>query len=500
MAIDDLQQEQAERQEVVSSIRSIAKVQGQRVSSKEIASSINAIAKTVVQRVNQMSLETTKGFLPIQSQLKQVQDLLQSSQTDDQERAFELIDRMQERLGVDLSKYSKEIGDSVKKLYEMNQNRKEDKAQAQQIHTQKVEELKQEQTILRERGINTVVNEENYKLELRTKEQEKQETRLIIQEEKRLANRERELKREQKDIQRADVIDNDRKEKFLADQQQLRKDELELQDRKEEMGMKPGERSQGFLSQTFGAAGGELKNLIGDIKGVGQSIVGSFKALPDIIGGFAKGITLLAGRFKMLALALLPAILGFIMMAMPIIAIIGAVLLAVFAFKKLINYIADLPFIGKFFGGDDEKTKDSEGPAGMTQQEYDAKQMSMDETYIPMTERYENVNNTGLVSSNAPSQGNTTAGGNDIQPNIFSLPFQGNNNEIQNNPFFKSANNMTVSKDQLISDEGNIGKTENNVIAPTSNTQVTTNNSTSVIDISPKNSDNSFLNLDYHTP
>ena len=239
MAIDDLQQEQAERQEVVSSIRSIAKVQGQRVSSKEIASSINAIAKTVVQRVNQMSLETTKGFLPIQSQLKQVQDLLQSSQTDDQERAFELIDRMQERLGVDLSKYSKEIGDSVKKLYEMNQNRKEDKAQAQQIHTQKVEELKQEQTILRERGINTVVNEENYKLELRTKEQEKQETRLIIQEEKRLARQEKDLKREARDIQRADVIDTDRQEKFLNDQKQLTQDQLTLQDRKEEMGMKP---------------------------------------------------------------------------------------------------------------------------------------------------------------------------------------------------------------------------------------------------------------------
>lgn len=498
MAIDDLQQEQAERQEVVSSIRSIAKVQGQRVSSKEIASSINAIAKTVVQRVNQMSLETTKGFLPIQSQLKQVQDLLQSSQTDDQERAFELIDRMQERLGVDLSKYSKEIGDSVKKLYEMNQNRKEDKAQAQQIHTQKVEELKQEQTILRERGINTVVNEENYKLELRTKEQEKQETRLIIQEEKRLRRQEKDLKREARDIQRADVIDTDRQEKFLNDQKQLTQDQLTLQDRKEEMGMKPGESSQGFISQTFGAAGGEIKNLVGDIKGIGKSIVGSFSAIPDLVSGFGKGISMLAGRFKTLALSLIPTIIGFLALAAPVIAIIGAVILAVTAFRKLVDYISNSK-LGKFFGMDKDKEK-PDVSKDMTQEQFDQNQMSMDETYLPdsVLPSSNGVNTTTGLVNDGPIV--NTSGGNVIKPNNnFNVPFMDGSGNEQESPFFKSANNMTVSKDQLISDEGNIGKTENNVIAPTSNTQVTTNNSTSVIDISPKNSDNSFLNLNYHT-
>lgn len=498
MAIDDLQQEQAERQEVVSSIRSIAKVQGQRVSSKEIASSINAIAKTVVQRVNQMSLETTKGFLPIQSQLKQVQDLLQSSQTDDQERAFELIDRMQERLGVDLSKYSKEIGDSVKKLYEMNQNRKEDKAQAQQIHTQKVEELKQEQTILRERGINTVVNEENYKLELRTKEQEKQETRLIIQEEKRLRRQEKDLKREARDIQRVDVIDTDRQEKFLNDQKQLTQDQLTLQDRKEEMGMKPGESSQGFISQTFGAAGGEIKNLVGDIKGIGKSIVGSFSAIPDLVSGFGKGISMLAGRFKTLALSLIPTIIGFLALAAPVIAIIGAVILAVIAFRKLVDYISNSK-LGKFFGMDKDKDK-PDVSKDISQEQFDQNQMSMDETYLPdsVLPSSNGVNTTTGLVNDGPIV--NTSGGNVIKPNNnFNVPFMDGSGNEQESPFFKSANNMTVSKDQLISDEGNIGKTENNVIAPTSNTQVTTNNSTSVIDISPKNSDNSFLNLDYHS-
>ena len=498
MAIDDLQQEQAERQEVVSSIRSIAKVQGQRVSSKEIASSINAIAKTVVQRVNQMSLETTKGFLPIQSQLKQVQDLLQSSQTDDQERAFELIDRMQERLGVDLSKYSKEIGDSVKKLYEMNQNRKEDKAQAKEIHTKKVEELKQEQTILRERGINTVVNEENYKLELRTKEQEKLETRLIIQEEKRLRRQEKDLKREARDIQRADIIDTDRKEKFLNDQKQLTQDQLNLQDRKEEMGMKPGESSQGFISQTFGAAGGEIKNLVGDIKGIGKSIVGSFSAIPDLVSGFGKGISMLAGRFKTLALSLIPTIIGFLALAAPVIAIIGAVILAVTAFRKLVDYISNSK-LGKFFGMDKDKDK-PDVSKDISQEQFDQNQMSMDETYLPdsVLPSSNGVNTTTGLVNDGPIV--NTSGGNVIKPNNnFNVPFMDGSGNEQESPFFKSANNMTVSKDQLISDEGNIGKTENNVIAPTSNTQVTTNNSTSVIDISPKNSDNSFLNLDYHS-
>ena len=207
---------------------------------------------------------------------------------------------------------------------------------------------------------------------------------------------------------------------------------------------------------------------------------------------------MLAGRFKTLALALLPAILGFIMLAMPVIAIIGAVILAVTAFRKLVDYISNSK-LGKFFGMDKDKDK-PDVSKDISQEQFDQNQMSMDETYLPdsVLPSSNGVNTTTGLVNDGPIV--NTSGGNVIKPNNnFNVPFMDGSGNEQESPFFKSANNMTVSKDQLISDEGNIGKTENNVIAPTSNTQVTTNNSTSVIDISSKNSDNSFLNLDYHT-
>ena len=90
-------------------------------------------------RINQMAVTTTKQFLPIDSQIKQVNDLLSSNYEGDIDKGFELIDRLQSRLGVDLGKYSKEIGDSVQKLYDMNRQRKEDKAEAERIRVEKTQ-------------------------------------------------------------------------------------------------------------------------------------------------------------------------------------------------------------------------------------------------------------------------------------------------------------------------------------------------------------------------
>lgn len=498
----DIDYEEQERKEVVTSIRNIAKVQGQRVTSREIASSINAIAKTVVQRVNQMSLETTKGFLPIQSQLRDVQQLLQSSRTDDQERAFELIDRMQERLGVDLSKYSKDIGDAVKKLYDMNQQRKEDKAQAQQIHTQKVEELKQEREILRERGINTYINEENYKLELRTKEQEKQERLEIISKEKELKQRERQLSIEAKDIQRAETIDLDRQERFLAEQENLTKDQLELQDRKEAAGMGPNERAQGFLSQTFGAAFGEMKNFGMELKQIGKSVKDTFADIPDLIGNFAKGVGTLITRFKLIAVAMIPAILGFLALAAPFIAIAVAIGLLLYNLDKIINWFKNSA-LGRLLGLDDGAKEREE----KDKQEGTGKYQSLDEgTYDVMDGQ-----DTGNMSTRSPKD--PIAPFYDKNSGQIIQPDNPNYDEIRRKAFpdlykIQPMSGKTGTLDEMKKNQGDISPDKigplptedyakaptNNVIAPNNNV-ITTNTTNQSMGIIPQNIDNTFLNL-----
>ena len=194
----------------VSNIKKIAVTQGGApLTTKNIASVIGQVATTVTNRINQMAVTTTKQFLPIDSQIKQVNDLLSSNYEGDIDKGFELIDRLQSRLGVDLGKYSKEIGDSVQKLYDMNRQRKEDKAEAERIRVEKTQELTKERDILRERGINTYVNEKTLKLEIKSKKEERIELKRIQEEERKLKQEEKDLAKELKELKKADTIDKE---------------------------------------------------------------------------------------------------------------------------------------------------------------------------------------------------------------------------------------------------------------------------------------------------
>jgi sigma54-dependent transcription regulator len=175
------------KRQTVSTIKRISTEQGGKpLTTANIASALSSIATTVTNRINQMAVNTTKQFLPIDSQLKQINDLIASNTEGDIDKGFEMIDRLQSRLGIDLGKYSKEIGDAVQKLYDMNRQRKEDRAEAKRIQVEKTEELTRERDILRERGINTYVNEKTLKLEIKSKKEERLELKRLQDEEKKL--------------------------------------------------------------------------------------------------------------------------------------------------------------------------------------------------------------------------------------------------------------------------------------------------------------------------
>ena len=484
--------------ETIGQIKALSESAGKPVGSKEIAMVLKSLSNTIVNRVNQMSLETTKQFLPITSSIQQVNDLMKSSKEEDQERAFELIDKLQSRLGIDLGKYSSEIGTAVEKLYTMNSQRKEDKADLKRIHTEKLEQLKTEREILRERGVNTIINEKELKLELRTKQQERQELKEIRIQEKELKSRQKDLQFEKKQIQKADEVDADRAERFIADQENFTKDQLKLEERKEVAGIQPGNSAQGFLSSTFGAAGGELKNFGLELKQIGQSLTDTFKDLPDLLGGFTKGIGTALKNFKLLTLAMLPAILSFLVLAAPFIAIGVAIGVLLYNLKAIIDWFRESA-LGKLLGLGKGDTKKEE----QDKKDGTGKYQSLDEDF------------GSAFEDNEASEKKTTS--KNIQKNSYrrmASPFteQSDNAIIPNNNVMPMTTDYYEEKRAQMRARGQVprgelnkmstdlataqtkGANTNNVIAP-SNNIINTNTTNQSMGLVTNNIDPTFLNL-----
>ena len=488
------------KSESISQIKALSESAGKPVGSKEIAMVLKSLSNTIVGRVNQLSLETTKQFLPITSSIQQVNDLMKSSKEEDQEKAFELIDKLQSRLGIDLGKYSKEIGTAVEKLYTMNTQRKEDKADAKRIHTEKVEQLKSEREILRERGINTVINEKEYKLEIRTKQQERQELKEIKAQEREQQSRQKDLQFEAKQIQKADEVDANRAERFIADQENLTKDQLKLEDRKEAAGIQPGERAQGFLSQTFGSAGGELKNFAGELKQIGKSLTDTFKDLPDLLAGFTKGIGTALKSFKGLVLAMLPVILSFLVMAAPFIAIGIAIGVLLYNLKAIINWFRESA-LGKLLGLDKgskerEETDKKEGTG-----KYQSLEGEMD--FGDVTPQSYEKDSTSVRPKERPRSNTINSPFTDEAERNIIIPdgkvLPGNEYDPANKRAAMIARGQ-IPRGELskmstdLATAQNKGANTNNVIAP-SNNIINTNTTNQSMGLVTNNIDPTFLNL-----
>ena len=403
-------------------------------------------------------------------------------------------------MGIDLGKYSKEIGTAVEKLYTMNTQRKEDKADAKRIHTEKVEQLKSEREILRERGINTVINEKEYKLEIRTKQQEKQELKEIKAQERELQSRQKDLQFEAKQIQKADEVDANRAERFIADQENLTKDQLKLEDRKEAAGIQPGERAQGFLSQTFGTAGGELKNFAGELKQIGKSLTDTFKDLPDLLAGFTKGIGTALKSFKGLVLTMAPVILSFLVMAAPFIAIGVAIGVLLYNLKAIINWFRESA-LGKLLGLDkgskEREEKDKKEGTG----KYQGLEDEMD--FGDVTPQSYEKDSTSVRPKERPRSNTINSPFTDEAERNIIIPdgkvLPGNEYDPANKRAAMIARGQ-IPRGELskmstdLATAQNKGANTNNVIAP-SNNIINTNTTNQSMGLVTNNIDPTFLNL-----
>ena len=78
--------------EVTQAIKQIAESQKQNISSQQIVELGKSILQAVTGKVTNLTQATVKEFLPIESELKKVVELLQSNKEEDNEQAFKTID------------------------------------------------------------------------------------------------------------------------------------------------------------------------------------------------------------------------------------------------------------------------------------------------------------------------------------------------------------------------------------------------------------------------
>ena len=487
------QQDEAEKERLrnkaqsVSNIKKIAVTQGGApLTTKNIASVIGQVATTVTNRINQMAVTTTKQFLPIDSQIKQVNDLLSSNYEGDIDKGFELIDRLQSRLGVDLGKYSKEIGDSVQKLYDMNRQRKEDKAEAERIRVEKTQELTKERDILRERGINTYVNEKTLKLEIKSKKEERIELKRIQEEERKLKQEEKDLAKELKELKKADTIDKEDQEKILLRQENLSEKNKLLERDKERAGLKPKERVSGMLDQTVGEAFRQIKTFGKEIVQLGGDLFKGFGKLAGFVGKVALGF----GKFLLVLTAIIL-----------VIGIVGLVIYALYkAIKSVIDFFADIfegiskiwPF--SLLKSDDKKNKDVGDKSKTKVPGEGEKPLEKGEKgYIEEGRSVDKVAPGSLENRSDAMADSDRA---KILP-INAQSMQEGDTSISNQSYLRSStapvnlNKMSVENQALNESK----PTNNTVVAPNiSNSSVNSSN-TQAMSMEPTNFDRSFINL-----
>ena len=474
----------------VSNIKRIATTQGGTpLTTQNIASVLSTIATTVTNRINQMSINTTKQFLPVDSQLKQINDLLTSNYEGDIDKGFDLIDRLQTRLGVDLSKYSKEIGDAVQKLYDMNKQRKEDKAEVRRLQVERTEELTRERDILRERGINTYVNIKEGKLELKSKKEERLELKRIKQEERDIQKEQKALQDEYKQLRKEDKIDQEAQKAYLEKEDKISTRNMLLEKDKERAGLKPKERVSGPLDQTVGEAFRQIKGFGKEITQLGGDLFKGFGKLAGIVGRVAMGF-----------MALLLPLIKFVLIAIGI----GVVIYTLYkTIKSVIDFFANIfdsiskiwPF--SLLKSDDKKNEEIGDPNKTAVPGQGDKQSPQTETDIQKrTGQGQMVNRNEIDGETVADRKAFDAGRDSDAMKILPITTEGGEdrksiNQMTRNVRSQNLNQMSVENQALNESK----PTNNTVVAPNiSNSSVNASN-TQAMTMEPTNFDRSFINL-----
>lgn len=508
MADDQRQEDLKAKALAISNYKSLAEQRGDKpVTTTFLVKALEKITETLATRAGKLESAAVKQFLPVEQVLSQVNDLLSSKTEGDLDAAFSLIEKMKSNIGEDLSKYSDAMSKNIEKLYALNEKDKAKKAEDKRIKVEKTQELTIERDILREKGINTYINEKTLVLEMKSKKEEKIEVRRIEKEAKDLLKERKELAREAKDLQKQDTITDEQNEKYLIRQENLaEKEKINKRDAERANIKPPNERTRGPLDQTVGEAfrqigtfGKEIKQLGGDILGgfkksfsmVGDAFSAFGRGFKSVGGSLMKGFGALAGVTKGLILGfvgLFIVLIKFVLIAV----VVGIIAYVIYKIVKVV-YDAISDFIDsvmkvvnkvKNFFGMGPKKDDPKKAGDPLQKDEKGETLKNDQARdVDVAAQEDGKNAVGDYDKSVIAK--SLPGGDKLQPSMSESIM----------PITKEQGLTEVTMQNRAAEEKSSKSANNTVIAPNISNSSVSGSQTSVMSLDPVNNDRSFINL-----
>ena len=457
---------------------------GKALTSEQAKGLMESIRTNVIKETQDVKMSIMKTFAPLDVELKQTIDLLQSPNVDATDAALERIDDLRKAMGVDFDKVAAAMKVNVNELIASRKFMQENRRKEDELKESTKQQMLEKRDQLREQGINTYLDEKTLTLKTKTLKEEKQLIKTIESDERKLSNLKRDYQYEQKKIQKGEEITTEQQLKLTEKRQEILDLEEKQKKDKEAAGVKPDQQFQGFFSQTFGQAGSILKNTFGEIGMMGKGLVKSFKDLPNIGMNFAKGL----GR----------AALGLIIFAIKAILVVVAIVLFIVAIFKIVSAIKRaIAAVKNFFSFGKKKTEPAEGEGSETSAAPAGGSSAPNPNAAPSSSSSTDASTTNNLNKTTNNIDNKILPANS---KVTSEIEQGRSTSIvpagslRNRSEVMRGDELNQQSANMVSARGK-GSGTTQVIAPTTNNNVNSNSTTQSMSAPPQNLDRSFINL-----
>jgi hypothetical protein len=345
--------------------------EGGPLGSETLTKSLRNITQTIVQKVQNTVVSATKAIVPsIESELYKIGELLKTNREDDDQKALDIIDNLQQKFGVNLKNFSKELNDSISKLEKALEDKKQKRSEEKQIREEKISQLETERVLLQQNGVIAYVDKENLKLKIRTNEEVKKERITIREQEKQLERRKEQFYKEEQRLLNKKTLSDDESKKIQTRQQLIQKAEDKLQQRKDLVGVKPGQTNYagGPISETLRGAKDQMlqglqapKELFVYFKSMGKEISGLTSSLGNLtkkgLAGLGRGLSAFGSGLQKGVMTLGRFVIAGLMASAKYILIGLAIVGVIMLITKLIDWVKSK--FSWLFGDDKKKlTKD----------------------------------------------------------------------------------------------------------------------------------------------
>jgi hypothetical protein len=465
--------------EQLTSLKRASEKGGNALGSEAVKGLMESIGNNVIKETQKVQTAIQRTFAPLDVELKQTIDLLTSPNEDAQDAALDRIDDLRKAMGVDFDKVAAAMGANVKELIESRQFMRENRRKEDELKESTKQQMLEKRDQLREQGINTYLDEKTQTLRVKTIKDEKEFKKSIIADEKYLEQKRKETNELENKMRNQKTLTLDEEKLIIDNRQKLVELEKDLNKKKEEANIKPKEQFSGFFSQTFGQAGDFLKNTFGEIGQMGKGITKGFKDLPNTAMSFGKSL----GK----------AALGLVFFALKAMLVVAAIVLFIYVVYKIVSTIMKAvdwikSKLSWIFGDDEDDKKPSTAAMVDTNQGEMADQnVDTQNPSFGRDVKQESVSNESNIYNTDRSNKNQISNSSETMvPGLTPI----SPTRIQ--PIARRQENVNQMSSELAATKS---QGMNQVIAPTSMNNVTTNSTTQAVSSTPQNLDRSFINL-----